>query len=139
MKNKLDKFLTQASKDLKKNKYMIGGIVGGIFGAQAAGKGERSARDAMSEILGNLQNVKVPTVEEQRIQLEMLKEAGIFTPEQIAEIQQDPARIAQIVEDPALKDIQLQVMEQMARRGQMGLAPEDRAALNTIRAQTAQQ
>lgn len=139
MSQKLEKFLEEAKKDLQKNKYGIGGMIGGIFGAGQAGKGERGARDAMSEALGLMSKVNVPTIEEQQIKLQMLKEAGLLTPEMEAAVQQDPAMLALITEDSRFKDAQLQGMQSLEARSRQGLGAEDRAALNSVRAGSAQQ
>jgi len=118
---------------------MIGSILGGIIGNIAGGDERRGARDAMSEALGAYREIKVPTVEEQRVILQQLKSMGELTPELEQEILAGPSAYEKIKSDDQLRQAQLSALSSLKQVGQMGLTPEDRAALYDIRSQVAQQ
>lgn len=113
-------------------------IVGGIIG-NIASKGDRQrAQNAMKDAMDIIDLVGAPPDLSAKIILEKLQQVGVLTPEMEKDINLGFSKVAQIQEDESLKDAQKQALEALKTRGQIGLGPEEKAALNQIRREVAQ-
>lgn len=117
----------------------MGSIIGSLVGSFADNNDERAARDAMSEATGAFRDIKVPTIEEQKIALQLLESQGKLTPELEQEILLNPSAMEGIVADPEGKQAQLSALKSLKEIGATGLNATDRQALNQIRSEVSQQ
>lgn len=118
---------------------MIGSIIGGILGNNAA-KGDRAkAAAAIEEATRIIDEVGAPPDLSAKIYYDHLKQAGVITPENEQQIQLGLTAFTQVKEDEKLRDAQISALEQMKQVSSGGLRPEDRAAFNKLRQETAVQ
>lgn len=79
------------------------------------------------------EKVKVPTIEDQKIQLEKYVKSGDLTPEQAQVFLQDPSAMNEISLDPALKQAQYDALNSLQEIGnEGGLTAMDKAKLAQI-------
>jgi hypothetical protein len=108
---------------------IVGGLVGNMMGA----KDRKGQRQQMAAALAELQAVGFPPDLSKEIIFKEFERVGILTPQLEEDIQLAESEVAQIKEDPALRDKQIQALQQLQQRSQVGLSTEDRAALNQVR------
>lgn len=108
---------------------VVGGILGKVFSGGARKKAEALAKEAYAEI----DKLGLPPDEAMPLLLEKFKSAGMYTPELEQEINQEVSKVAQITEDPRLKDAQMRALESLQQSGRTGLNATDRAAYNKLR------
>lgn len=118
---------------------MIGSIIGGLIGNAQAGGDEGRAEGLTMEGVEAFRNLRVPTIEEQRIALQKLVQVGELTPEMAETIAQDPSAMEQITSDPRLRSAQLGALEQLRKQGEEGLTLSERADLNQARRETSRE
>jgi hypothetical protein len=112
----------------------LGDLLSGILGGSAGKEDMKQGIGMSKEALEQLQNVYVPTIEEQKIilqnpELAALLEAGVI----------DGSALAGISTDPRLKQAQHSALEELAGLSQTGLGAQDIAALKQIQRSTAGQ
>lgn len=120
---------------------IAGSVVSGIIGqaGRSASSGDRDAANrAAQEAYQALQNIGLPPDLSTPIILQQFQQAGMLTPELEQTIRQGPSKLAEIKADQGLVDTQKEALEAIKQRGKVGLTPEDRAALNQVREQVAQ-
>lgn len=111
----------------------MGSIIGGIVG-RGKSQGDRDASmGAIGEAVENFRKIEVPTVEQQRIMLEMLQSQGVLTPELEQEILSKPTKFEEVSTDPLLREAQMNALKSLQEVGQAGLTAEDRAQVNQLR------
>ncbi len=111
----------------------MGSIIGGIVG-RGKSQGDRDASmGAIGEAVENFRKIEVPTVEQQRIMLEMLQSQGVLTPELEQEILSKPTKFEEVSTDPLLREAQMNALKSLQEVGQVGLTAEDRAQVNQLR------
>lgn len=113
---------------------LASGVIGAITGANAQAAAKQAAQQALEQI----QAVGAPPDLAQKILLEKFKSAGVLTPEVEHAINLGPSQVAGIKTDQGLKDKQLQALELIQQRANGGLSPQDRANLDDIRQNAAQ-
>jgi len=100
----------------------------GLFG----GAKDRSS-GKFQEALDTIKRVNVPTVEEQRIQLEKLVQQGVITPEEMQLYLQEESGLKDISVDPRFKSAQVNALEQLQTIGnEGGLTATDKARMQDI-------
>lgn len=109
---------------------LVSGILGGSAGKDDMKEGIRLSREAAAK----LDNLYVPTVEEQKILLQNPELVDLLKAEQLANSEMEGVRV-----DPRLKNAQMSALEQLAGLSQQGLGAEDKAAFNNLRRQVAAQ
>ena len=111
-------------------------VVGGIVGnEQARGERERAER-LRQQMLQLFQNINVPTVAEQSIQLEQLKSQGQLTPELEQALSQGRSEMEGVSTDPRLREAQMAALaglQDVANNG--GMSATDRARWNTMQSE----
>lgn len=126
--------------------FTTAAVVGGaamlgssIVGAVQAGNERDKARAAMADALNEIRSVGAPPDLSKEIILNKFEQAGLLTPELQQKIELGVSKVAQIAENEKLKDVQMKALEQIKRRAEGGLTPEDRAALNQAQIEIQQQ
>lgn len=110
---------------------ILGGVLGGLFSGGARKKAEEQMRKALEEI----EAVGAPPDLSREIILNKFQEAGLYTPELESAIDLGVSKVAQIQEDPALREAQTGALQLLQQRGKGGLNAEDRAAFNQLRSE----
>lgn len=99
------------------------GFLSDIFGGGGGGSGRSMAFD----------NLNVPTIEEQKIQLEQLVQQGLISPEQAQYYLANPSAYNDIQEDPELRNAQLGSLHKLTEIGDNeGMTATDRAKLEAL-------
>jgi hypothetical protein len=93
----------------------------GLTADPEAGKGLAGASQAQIErAISELNKLNIPDIEKQKIELQLLSEAGFLNAEQLQ-------REGEIAIDPRLRQAQMDALSQLRERGQAGLTEEDKA------------
>lgn len=116
---------------------IVSNIIGGIAGGQA-GAGDRAAgQAAASQAFAQLGQIGLPPDEAKAIIYKQFQQKGLMTPELEQHINQTASQMANVQGSQPAQNAQLQALQILQQRGQTGLTPEDRSALNQIRQQVA--
>lgn len=116
-----------------------GALIGGIGGLLSGNSQKKKAEALAAEIDAMISELGLPPETAGPLLLEKFKQEGLYTPEIEQAINLEASKVAQIQEDPALRDTQMKGLELISGRAEMGLSPEDRAELAAVMDQTAQQ
>lgn len=108
-------------------------LIGGALGQDAARKDARRARQNMERALAEYANLKTPSVEDQKLILEQLQNAGQLTPELEQAILLGPSAMEQVSVDPRLKSQQMDALKMLAGVAESGMTPADQAAFELAR------
>lgn len=108
-------------------------IIGGLLGQNAADKSRRDAKKSMQQALTEYANIKLPDIEQQRLILEELQNAGQLTPELEQAILLGSSAMEGVSADPRLKAQQMKALEQLAGVAESGMTPADQAAFELAR------
>lgn len=112
-------------------------LVGGIMAAKAQ-KASMAQQQAMyDKALQEFEAIGLPPDLSKKIIMEQFQQVGILEPEMEQQIDLAQSNVAGLKEDQGLRNTQMDVLSQIAQRGQVGLSPVERAELNKIRQQTA--
>lgn len=114
-------------------------LIGTMIGSSAAKKQERAAAEARSRALAELMGVKLPTVSEQQLMMEMQQQQGEYNPLLEQAISGGPTSYEQISTDPRLAEAQMGALQSLQQMGEQGITDSDRAMLNQITRQAAKQ
>lgn len=112
-----------------------GNIVGGLMGNKAQKKALAQQKAMWDAQMAEYAALGYPPELARDIVLEEMKSVGTYTPELEQAIQQEESALAQISEDPALRQAQIQALSSLQERGQVGLSATDRAAANQLRSE----
>lgn len=112
-------------------------VVGGIVGNLASQSDRNEAQAALNNAMKEIQDTGAPPDLSRQIVLKHFESAGLLTPEIENNINQQFSSVADIKEDPSLRENQIQALQILRQRSQTGMGPEDRAALNQIRGEMA--
>lgn len=115
---------------------VAGPIVGGIIGNMAASDDREAAMNAAKEAMAIIDQVGAPPDLSKEIILEKLRQVGVLTPQLESQINLGMSKVAQIQENPELKNAQMTALSSLKDIGHSGMRPEDRAALADIQDQT---
>lgn len=116
---------------------MIGSIIGGIIGNNASEASRDAAKNAINEAVKIIDEVGAPPDLSAKIYYEQLKQAGVITPENEQEVKAGLSAYTQIKEDEQVRNSQISALEQLSNVAGGGLRPEDKAAFNQMKQQTA--
>lgn len=121
----------------------IGGVVGGVAGLLGGIMGggdddEELAKKLNAEALEQIRNLKLPDIEQLKLQLEELRSQGKITPEMQETFLQQVSDVQKIQTDPRLKDSQMSALEKLKAIGNDGLGAQDRLRINDVRRNVAQ-
>lgn len=120
---------------------IVAGSIGAI-GSYAAGKSQESAaksaaktqQRAQKAIQKMLEDIGIPSIEAQKISLEAPELVGLLDAEQL-----EGTELAQIQEDPRLRQAQMDALTNLQVLGEVGLSPEERAQRSEMLRQSAAQ
>lgn len=99
----------------------------GLFGNDAGKDEMKEATELSRKAMETMQNIRTPTVEEQRILLQNPELAGLLEAGMV-----DGSALAGVSTDPRLKQAQMGALEELAGLSQTGLGAQDIAALKQI-------
>lgn len=111
-------------------------IVGGLVGNFMGGKSRREQQALMRQAYAELEKVGLPPDLSKEIIMQQFQSQGILTPELEQEISIQASEVAQIKEDPSLRNAQMEALNTLGQVSRGGLRAEDRAAYNELRAAT---
>ncbi len=113
-------------------------VIGGMMGGMAASKDRKQQKKMIKRALQELEKVGVPPDLSGPLLLKEFQSAGIYTPEMEEDLNSEMQEsvVAQIKEDPGLREAQMQALNSLQQRAKVGLSAEDRAALNQVRSET---
>lgn len=109
------------------------GIGSAVVGQIAAAGDKQKAQDAMNAAYQQILSVGAPPDLSKEIIRDQLKQVGIYSPQLEDSITQETSKLAQIQEDPKLKDAQMQALQGLQQRGAQGLTAQERGAFNETR------
>lgn len=110
---------------------ILGGALGGLFGSEDRSQAKDMAAKAYQEAL----SLGMPPDLAKEVVLQKFKSAGTLTPELEQAINIGPSEVAELKEDPATRNAQIQALQQLQMSGR-GLSPQDRAKFNQLRDET---
>lgn len=117
----------------------MGSFIGGAMGRDAS-QGDRDKQAAaMQEGVDVFRNINIPELSEQELQLLLPQLMGELTPEMENYISAGPSAFEQIEADPRLKNAQMSALNYLGEVGQTGLTAGERAGMNELRRNTAQE
>ncbi len=111
-------------------------IIGGMIGAGAAAKEREAADRIRQQMLALFGEIRVPSVEEQKVLFETLKSQGELTPEMEQVFAQGDSEFKNIAVDPRLKEAQLaalQGLQGVANEG--GMSATDKVRFNQMQSE----
>lgn len=117
----------------------MGGALGGIIGDSAARGSQDAANNAILQSQAILAQVQIPSPEALQVVLEHLQQQGQLTPELQIALTQQASELGNFVPNQDQQDAQKAALQSMIQTGRAGLNASDRAELQQIRNQTAQQ
>lgn len=112
-------------------------IIGGLMGQDAARSQVKDAKNARAQALAQYAGIDLPSLAEQKLNLETLQSAGELTPEMEQALSLGSSAMEQISADPRLKAMQMSALEQMAGVAEKGMSPADMAAFELARKKAA--
>lgn len=113
---------------------IIGGIAGNLMGAGD----RRKAMQLIKKGVAELKAAGFPPDLSTPLLLRQFQEIGIMTPELEQDIQIAASEVAELEEDPIIRNSQLEALNVFKQMGKMGFGPEERAAYNQMRQQQQQ-
>jgi gas vesicle protein len=112
---------------------VVGGVAavgGAAMSANAAKKGAKSAQASQAAALAQYNDISTPNVSEQELDLALPELVGQYNPEMnTIETLQESSQ----VQDPAIKELQMKALQDMAQISEGGLRDEDIAAFREMR------
>lgn len=110
---------------------IAGGLASGLAGSllSKSGGGSGYAKQAAAQF----NDLRVPKLEEMRLQLQALVQQGVYTPEQAQAILAQASEFENIETDPVLMEAQMQALMQLQETGETGMSAVDQAQLARIR------
>jgi len=117
----------------------MGGALGSIIGNSAAQGDQDAATNAILQSQAILAQVNIPDPETLKVVLQHLQQQGQLTPELEAAITQQASELGHFTPNQTQQDTRMEALQSLRETGKTGLNSEDRAALNQIRGEVAQQ
>jgi hypothetical protein len=110
-----------------------GSLIGGFLG-----QGDRNASDAaFNRMIQEIESLELPDIEKQKLALEMIQSAGVYSPEMQQLFELGPSKIEGISLDPRYKDMQMNALSQMNEIATKGMTEADAALLEMVRRKAA--
>ena len=113
-------------------------IVGGLLGSSSAKKAAAAQVAAARQALDQLNAIGYPPDVSKEIILQRYQSEGTLTPELMQSIDLAASEVANIQEDPSLRNAQMEALNTLGQVSRGGLRAEDRAAYNELRQKTQQ-
>lgn len=112
-----------------------GNIVSGLMGNKAQKKALAQQKAMWDAQMAEYAALGYPPELARDIVLEEMKSVGAYTPELEQAIQQEESALAQISEDPTLRQAQIQALSSLQQRGETGFTAQERATANQLRSE----
>lgn len=113
-----------------------GSIVSGISGANAQEDAANTAAGLAQQGASQYENIDIPSIQQQQIQLQQIANAGNLTPQQEQTFQQNQSVLNSYQQNPEAFSAQMQALQSLQKLGQNnGLTAMDKAQLNQIQNQ----
>ena len=115
---------------------LVGGglsLAGGLLGSNEASKDRKAAEEARRQALDLFRRIELPNIEDQKLNLETLDYVGDYNPLLEQAINLQDTELASMSEDPVLRQLQMESIDQTQQRALEGMTPEDEAALRQVR------
>jgi hypothetical protein len=103
-------------------------LLGGVLGSRSAKKGAKTQAAAAAEVKALYDQLKIPTIADQSVQLEEGQVLADYNPELEQLLNLQPSEYENIETSPEYKELQLQTLRKMAGVGEDGLDEGDEAA-----------
>lgn len=116
---------------------IVGSVASGVASKNASSGAQGNANDAANIAFQKLSEVGLPPDTAKAIVYQQFQQKGIMTPDLEQHINQTASQMANVQGSSQAQGAQMQALQALQQRGQTGLTPEDRAALNQVRQQTA--
>lgn len=115
----------------------LASIAGGAIGSSESAGARSDQRRALMEALAQFQNIDVPTLQEQELQLSGPQYTGDYSSllENLSTL--GPSQMEQITSDPRLKNAQMSALDTLSEMGEGGLTEGEMAAMRELRRQSA--
>jgi len=113
-------------------------VVGGLAGASAAKRGARANREAQEKALKEYMKVNMPSLSEQEIDLVIPQLMGELNPEAEQMVELGPSQMEEVSVDEALKQKQMDALNQISEVAEGGLTEADQAAARQMQRQVEQ-
>lgn len=113
-------------------------VIGGLMSSSSAKKAAKAQQAAAAAAFAELNKLGLPPDISKEVILKQFQNMGVLTPELEQEINLQSSEVAQIQEDPALRNAQMDALSTLGGVSRGGLRAEDRAAYNELRARVQQ-
>lgn len=110
-----------------------GSLAGSLIGDKRAAGAQQAAQEAAQAAVDQLKSLGMPPDMARQVILQQYKQAGTLTPELEKAINLGPSAVANIQEDPTLRNAQMQALQQYQQAGHTGFTAQDQ--LNNQRMQ----
>lgn len=114
---------------------MAAGVIAAGVGHLLSEEDRNRARKLIEEAYQEIERVGAPPDLARQLILEKFQVAGMYVPEMEQAIDIGMSKVAQIQEDPTLRDAQTTALKQLQDRGKLGITAEERAEMNKVRDQ----
>lgn len=114
-------------------------IIGGIIGAQQSSDARAAAQAAAQNAVNQITQLGAGPDLAAQIYIQEFQKAGVLTPQMEQQINQNSSQLANVQGNQQAQQAQLQALQAIGQRAQVGLSPTDIANLAQIQQQTAAQ
>lgn len=111
-------------------------LAGGIAGAIERSNASAEAKELMKQRLAEFEKAGMPPNTSMPLILQEFKQQGLITPELEKEINVEASKVAQIQEDPKLRQAAMQGLQLLQERSDKGFGAEEEAAFAQARKET---
>jgi hypothetical protein len=112
-------------------------IIGGIIGNVADNDDTIDQKEAQRKAIEAVTGIKIPSIDEQKIDLAEYQSAGNYTPENEQTFSQEDTSLKNVNVDPRLKAAARAAMEQYQDLGKNGFGAEEKAEMASLHNQVA--
>lgn len=108
-------------------------IIGGLIGADQAGKDRDAANQARAAALAQYAGISIPEAEDMMLNLQQYQSQGELDPRLESAMNLGPSAMEQVATDPRLRQQQMAALEQYSNMAQGQMNPADQAAFELAR------
>lgn len=112
---------------------VAGSVIGGIMAGNAQKKAQAAAEAALAQARDIIEKVGAPPDLSAKIIMDQFQQVGLLTPEMEQAFSIELPKAAQIQEDKQLRETQISALNELKKRGRVGLTPEEKAQYNLSR------
>jgi hypothetical protein len=111
-------------------------LAGGVIGAVERSNASKEAKALMAQRLAEFEKAGMPPETALPLVLQEFKQQGVITPELEQSINVEASKVAQIKEDPRLREAAMQGLQLLQQRSDRGFGAEEEAAFAQARKET---